>query len=128
MRIGRRCCTNRLADDFAGNGMGGGVLAPRLFGLNIVVADGVLRKERPGEALKFRALGSRARRLLHSTERAVGHPVGLYSFTLHHRGQRRRCSIISNGDNGIRPEPAGGWAVIRWWTMTPRDDSRVGIG
>lgn len=123
-RIGPEMLSNQLADDFAGNGNGGGVLPPKLFGLDIVVAEGVLQNQnRPGEAMNLSATWGQSARLIYRDPNAQwGIPSTVYSFRAPVvEGQHQPPSLIMpSGDAGVQPNPAGGWAVVdRWWDYDP---------
>jgi hypothetical protein len=116
--------SNQLADSLAGNGNGGGVLPPKLFGLNVVVADGVLQNTaRPGQAMSLAGTwGTSARLIYRDPAPDWGVPGTVYSF----RGRvtdgptQAPNVVMPSGDGSQEPGPAGGWAIVdRWWTMDP---------
>jgi hypothetical protein len=122
-RIGPEMFTDGLLTDNANLG-GGGILPPRLFGLNIVVADGVLQNQnRPGEPLNLTGTWGSSARLIYVDPNAQwGIPSTVYSFRAPVvEGQHQPpASIMPTGEGGVQPNPAGGWAVVdRWWDYDP---------
>lgn len=127
-RIGPDMFTNGLLTDNSGPvgpvGGGGGVLPSKLFGLNVVIADGVLQNQnRPGEALNLTGTWGTSVRLIYVDPQAQwGIPSTVYSFRAPVvEGQHQPPNVIMpNGNAGVEPNPAGGWAVVdRWWDYDP---------
>lgn len=101
---------------------GDGVVLPRkLFGLNVVVADGVLiNQARPGQAMSLAATWSGARLIYCDPNPQWGIPGTVYSFRAPVTGTAAEppSSIMPT----VTPEPgtAVDYAVVdRWWTMDP---------
>jgi hypothetical protein len=123
-RIGPEMLSNQLADSLAGNGNGGGVLPPKLFGLNVIVADGVLQNtSRPGQSMTLAGTWGTSARLIYVDPNAQwGEPATAYSFRgrVVETGHQPPASIMPTGQGGAEPGPAGGWAVVdRWWDYDP---------
>jgi hypothetical protein len=120
-RIGPEMLSQQLADSFAG---GGGVLPAKLFGLDVVVADGTLQNQnRPGEPMSLVGTWGQSARLIYRDPNAQwGIPSTVYSFRAPVvEGQHQPpASIMPTGDGGVQPNPSGGWAVVdRWWDYDP---------
>jgi len=121
-RIGPEILSNQLADSLAGNGAG--VLPPKLFGMNVVVADGTLyNTARPGQANSLTGVWGTSVRLLYVDPAAEwGVPATVYSF----RGRvtdgptQPPNLIMPTGDGGMEPGPAQQWAIVdRWYEYDP---------
>lgn len=123
-RIGERIFSEQLADSLAGNSNGNGVLPARLFGFNVLVADGTLvNNARPGQAMSLSGVWGQSVRLVYiDPQPAWGIPATAYSFRgpVTENAHQPPASIMPTGTAGQEPGPAGGWAIVdRWWDYDP---------
>jgi hypothetical protein len=121
-RIGPEIFSNQLADSLAGNG--GGILPPKLFGLNVLVADGTLQNtNRPGQAMSLTGTWGQSVRLVYvDPVQQWGMPATAYCFRgpVNEASHQPPSSIMPGGNGGQEPGPAGGWAIVdRWWDYDP---------
>jgi hypothetical protein len=123
-RIGPEMLSNQLADSLAANGNGGGVLPAKLFGFNVVVADGTLYDQsRPGQPNSLTGTWGTSARLIYVDPNAQwGIPATVYGF----RGRvadgptQAPNMVMPSGDGGQEPGPAGDWALVdTWWDYDP---------
>ena len=122
-RIGPEIFSNGLLTDNANMG-GGGILPAKMFGLDVVIADGVLQNTaRPGQSLALTGTWGNSVRLIYRDPNPQwGIPATVYSFRAPVvEGQHQPpTTIMPSGDGGVQPNPAGGWAVVdRWWDYDP---------
>ena len=122
-RIGPEILSDQMADMLAGRG---GVLPPRLFGLNVVVADGTLQNTaRPGQAMSVGGTWGTSARLVYvppGAQAQWGIPATAYAFRapVSAPAYQPPATIMPSGDGGAEPGPAGDWAVVdRWWDYDP---------
>ena len=101
-----------------------GILPPNLFGLKVVIADGVLQNTaRPGQAMSVAGTWGQGARLVYTDPQAQwGIPATAYAF----RGRvtdgptQAPNVIMPSGDGGMEPGPAGDWAIVdRWFDFDP---------
>jgi hypothetical protein len=120
-RIGPEILSNQIADMLGG---ANGVLPPKLFGLQVVVADGTLfNTARPGQAMNLAGVWGQSARLVYRDPNPQwGTPATAYSF----RGRvtdgptQAPSLVMPSGDGGQEPGPAGAWAIVdRWWDYDP---------
>lgn len=120
-RIGPEILSNQLADMLGG---ANGVLPPKLFGLQVVVADGTLfNQARPGQAMSLAGVWGQSARLIYRDPNPQwGTPATAYSF----RGRvtdgptQAPSLVMPTGDGGQEPGPASDWAIVdRWWDYDP---------
>lgn len=121
-RIGPEIFSNQVADMLAGNG--GGVLPAKLFGLNVVIADGTLQNtSRPGQAMSLTGTWGTSARLIYCDPAAQwGIPATAYAFRapVIESGHQPPASIMPSGSGSQEPGPAGDWATVdRWWEYDP---------
>jgi hypothetical protein len=100
------------------------VLPSKLFGLNVVIAEGTLANgARPGQAASLGGIwGNSARLIYRDPNPQWGLPSTAYAF----RGRvldgatQAPSLVMPSGDGGQEPGPAGDWAVVdRWWDYDP---------
>lgn len=102
------------------------VLPPRLFGFNVIVADGTLyNSARPGGAMSAQGVWGHSARLMYIDPNAQwGIPSTVYAF----RGRvnegvgdaQPSAAIMPTGQAGQEPGPAGDWAIVdQWWDVDP---------
>lgn len=121
-RIGPEILSNQVADMLSGSG--GGILPPKLFGLNVVIADGTLQNTaRPGQSMSLTGTWGQSVRLIYVDPNAQwGVPSTVYSFRgrVTEGAHQPPSLIMPSGDGGQEPGPAGGWAIVdRWWDYDP---------
>lgn len=121
-RIGPEIISNQVADMLAGNG--GGILPAKLFGLNVLVADGTLQNtNRPGQAMSLTGTWGHSVRLVYvDPVQQWGMPATAYSFRgpVNEAAHQPPSAIMPGSNGGQEPGPAGGWAVVdRWWDYDP---------
>ena len=123
-RIGPEMLSYQLADSLGGNGAGGGVLPAKLFGFNVLVADGTMyNTARPGQSNSLAGVWGQSVRLVYIDPAAQwGEPATAYAF----RGRvtdgptQAPDMVMPTGDGGQEPGPAGEWAIVdRWWDYDP---------
>jgi hypothetical protein len=103
------------------------ILPSKLFGFNVVIADGTLMNTgRPGDANATLSgiWGNKARLLYVNPNAQWGIPSVVYAF----RGRvaegvgdaQPPAAIMPTGQGGQEPGPAGSWAVVdQWWDIDP---------
>lgn len=124
-RIGEQILSNQLADDWAQNGNGGGILPAKLFGLNVLVADGTLQNQaRPGQAMSVSGIWGQSARLVYIPDGPPqwGVPATAYSFRapISDISHQPPQAIMPSGQAGQEPGASGDWALVdRWWDYDP---------
>lgn len=101
-----------------------GILPDKLFGLNVVIADGTMYDTaRPGQAMTLAGTWGQSVRLLYVDPAAQwGVPATVYSFRAPVTGTSAQppATILPTGDGGQEPGPTGQWAIVdRWWEEDP---------
>jgi hypothetical protein len=100
------------------------VLPPRLFGFNVVIADGTLyNTARPEDPASLSGVwGNKARLLYVNPNAQWGIPSVAYTFRAPVTGTAAQPpdTILPTGQAGQEPGPVGSWAIVdRWWEVDP---------
>lgn len=100
------------------------VLPPTLFGLKVVIADGVLyNQNRPGQSSALTGVwGNSVRVVYRDPNPQWGVPGTFYTFRAPVVGGQAQAPnvIMPSGTGSTEPGPAGDWAVVdRFWNMDP---------
>lgn len=124
-RIGEQMLSNQLADDWAQNSNGGGVLPGKLFGLKVLVADDTLfNSARPNQTMSLSGIWGQSVRLLYVPDGPPmwGLPATAYSFRapISDVSHQPPQAIMPSGQGGAEPGATGDWALVdRWWDYDP---------
>jgi hypothetical protein len=103
---------------------GVGILPAKLFGLNVVVAQGPMyNTARPGQSSNLAATWGQSARVLYCDPNAQwGVPATAYAFRGRVLGGDTQApsAIMPVGSGSQEPGPAGDWAVVdRFWSVDP---------
>jgi hypothetical protein len=107
--------------------LGGGVdsiLPSKLFGFNIVIADGSLYNTgRPGDSTTLTGVWGNSVRVMYVNPNAQwGVPSTVYAFRGRVGGTDAQppAAVMTSGTGSSEPGPSGSWALVeQWWDMDP---------
>lgn len=100
------------------------ILPPTLFGLKVVIADGVLyNQSRPAQAASLTGVwGNSVRVVYRDPNPQWGVPGTVYTFRAPVVGGQAQAPdvVMPTGTGAQEPGPAGDWAIVdRFWNMDP---------
>ena len=111
----------RVGPEFVANGQQT-LLPPTLFGLKVVIAEGVLYNQaRPGEAASLTDTWGNSARILYVDPNAQwGIPSCVYCFRAPVTGGAAEAPSSIMPKAGVEPGPASGWAIVdQWYDFDP---------